>query len=375
MLDLSKKRKIILIGFLSKTIKGPIPIITNVYIEELKHKYDIIPFFIERTKGNENLAAFNITNLYYFIKQYISWCLAVIRNKAYIVHYPVTSYWNMEKSLLFLTSAKMLGAKHSIGHLHGGAFIDFWQQTNSIRRYFALKQLKKLDVFIVLSESWRKNIIQHLGIEEGKIKVLHNLIDKEFENHFKNFHKGYEKKDKITILGFNMMDSRKGLFDLLDAVSLLSDIRSFEIAIIGDEREPGVFKKAVNIIHEKKLSNINIQKGVWGSEKIIWFEKADVLILPSYIENFPLVVLEAACAGIPVIASKIGALPDIFTHNQEILFIEPGNVSQLVKSIEILINSHSERARLGANIKSAFEQKLSGKKIIEQMDAIYQNLL
>jgi glycosyltransferase involved in cell wall biosynthesis len=281
----------------------------------------------------------------------------------------------MEKSLLFLTSAKMLGAKHSIGHLHGGAFIDFWQQTNSIRRYFALKQLKKLDVFIVLSESWRKNIIQHLGIEEGKIKVLHNLIDKEFENHFKNFHKGYEKKDKITILGFNMMDSRKGLFDLLDAVSLLSDIRSFEIAIIGDEREPGVFKKAVNIIHEKKLSNINIQKGVWGSEKIIWFEKADVLILPSYIENFPLVVLEAACAGIPVIASKIGALPDIFTHNQEILFIEPGNVSQLVKSIEILINSHSERARLGANIKSAFEQKLSGKKIIEQMDAIYQNLL
>ena len=172
-----------------------------------------------------------------------------------------------------------------------------------------------------------------------------------------------------------MMDSRKGLFDLLDAVSLLSDIRSFEIAIIGDEREPGVFKKAVNIIHEKKLSNINIQKGVWGSEKIIWFEKADVLILPSYIENFPLVVLEAACAGIPVIASKIGALPDIFTHNQEILFIEPGNVSQLVKSIEILINSHSERARLGANIKSAFEQKLSGKKIIEQMDAIYQNLL
>ena len=107
MLDLSKKRKIILIGFLSKTIKGPIPIITNVYIEELKHKYDIIPFFIERTKGNENLAAFNITNLYYFIKQYISWCLAVIRNKAYIVHYPVTSYWNMEKSAITRTAKKI----------------------------------------------------------------------------------------------------------------------------------------------------------------------------------------------------------------------------------------------------------------------------
>jgi glycosyltransferase involved in cell wall biosynthesis len=375
MLELSKKRKNILIGFLSKTIKGPIPIITNVYVEELKDKYDFIPFHIERTKGKENLAAFNISNLYYFISHYIRWCITIIKNRPNIAHYPVTSFWNMEKSLLFLTTAKILGVKHTIGHLHGGAFINFWQQANSIRRYLALKQFKTLDVFIVLSESWRKNIIQHVGIAEGKIKVLHNLIDKEFENHFKDFHKEYKKKDKITILGFNMMDSRKGLFDLLDAVSLLPDKGSFEIVVIGDEREPGVFEKAVKIIHEKKLSNVNIQKGVWGSEKISWFEKVDVLVLPSYIENFPLVVLEAACAGIPVIASKLGALPDIFTHNREILFIEPGSVSQLVKCIDILIQNYAERKRLGENIKYIFEQKLTSKKIIDQLDTIYQSML
>jgi glycosyltransferase involved in cell wall biosynthesis len=375
MLDLSKKRKKILIGFLSKTIKGPIPIITNVYVEELKHKYDFIPFYIERTKGKENLAAFNISNLYYFISHYISWCITIIKNRPYIVHYPVTSYWNMEKSLLFLITAKILGVKHTIGHLHGGAFIDFWQSINSFRRFLALKQLKKLDIFIVLSESWRKNIIQYVGIEDVKIKVLHNLIDKEFENHFKDFHKEYKKKDKITILGFNMMDSRKGLFDLLDAVSLLPDKGSFEIVVIGDEREPGVFEKAVKIIHGKKLFNVNIQKGVWGSEKIIWFEKADVLVLPSYIENFPLVVLEAACACIPVIASRLGALPDIFEHNKDILFIEPGNVDQIKICLEYLINNPHERERLGLNIRETFVKKLSGKMIIDQLDSIYQGIL
>jgi glycosyltransferase involved in cell wall biosynthesis len=373
--DLTGKREKILIGFLSKTIKGPIPIITNVYVEELKYKYDLIPFYMERSGGKEKLAYFNISNLYYFIRHYISWCITIIKHKPLIAHYPVTSFWNMEKSLLFLTTAKILGVKHTIGHLHGGAFVDFWQKLNSTRRYFASMQFKKLDIFIVLSESWRKSIVKHVGIGEEKIKVLHNLIDKEFESHFTDLCRTYSEKDKLTILGFNIMDSRKGLFDLLDAVGFMADKSRFEIEIIGDEREPGIFAKAKNVIHEKKLSNVNISKGVWGSEKIKWYEKADVLILPSYIENFPLVVLEAACAGIPVIASKLGALPDFFEHGKDILFIEPGNPDQIGKCLEYLIDNRHERERLGLNIRATFASKLLGKRIIEQLDDIYRSLL
>jgi glycosyltransferase involved in cell wall biosynthesis len=372
---LSNNGRKILIGFLSKTIKGPIPIITNVYVEELKHKYDFVPFYMERTLGKEKLSNFNISNLYYFIRHYIRWCITIIKNKPDLVHYPITSFWNMEKSLLFLTTAKILGVKHTVGHLHGGAFIEFWHNSSSVRRYFASRQFKKLEIFIVLSESWKKGIIQHVGIEEGKIRVLHNLIDKEFESHFKDFHKEYTEKDKMTILGLNIMDSRKGLFDLLEAAALLSAKARFEFVIIGDEREPGIFEKANKLVHEKELSNVIIRKGVWGREKLVWYESADVLILPSYIENFPLVILEAACAGKPVIASRLGALPDFFVHNKDILFIEPGNVGQIKNCLEYLVNNPHERERLGSNIKETFQTKLTGKKIIEQLDEIYQSIL
>jgi glycosyltransferase involved in cell wall biosynthesis len=374
MVSTSRLKKKILIGFLSKTIKGPIPIITNVYIEGLKDKYDFVPFYQERTIGKERLASFNFINLYYFIYHYYKWCLSLIKNKPDIVHFPITSFWNMEKSLLFLATAKMFGVKRTIGHLHGGAFIDFWQQTNSIRRFLALKQFKELDVFIVLSESWKLNIIKYVGIEENKIRVLNNLIDKEFEEHFKDFRRDYYEKPVITFLGFNLMDSRKGLFDVLEATSLLKNKNSFKIVIIGDEREPKVLEQAKRMIEEKKLSDISLSRGVWGAEKIKWFEKADVLILPSYIENFPVVVLEAACAGIPVIASKVGALPDIFTNDTDILFLEAGDKPQLAKLIDRLISNQDERRRLGENIKCTFNRELQGKRIIDQLDVIYRDL-
>lgn len=375
MNKLSEKNTRILIGFLSKTIKGSIPIITNTYYEELKYKYNIIPFYMERKKGKENLSSLNISNIFYFIKHYLDWCCTIIIRRPKIAHFPITSFWNLEKSLLFLTTAKVLGVKHTIGHLHGGAFIDFWKQVSSPRRYLALKQLKKLDVFIVLSESWKLNVIKYVGIEERKIKILYNLIDREFESHFRNYERDYGDKGKVTFLGFNIMDSRKGLFDLLEAVNLINNKTSFGVILIGDERESGIFEKTNKIIQEKGLININMISGVWSAEKIKWFENTDVLILPSYIENFPVVVLEAACAGIPVIASRIGALPDIFTHDKDILFIDSGNIRQLIGFMERLIFNNNERKRIGENIKNTFNRELTGIKIIDQLDAIYEELL
>jgi len=371
----SVKKKKILIGFLSNTIKGPIPLITREYIEALKYKYEFVPFMMERKMGRTKLASFNLWNLFYFCTHYIKWIIIIIKERPDIVHYPITSYWNMEKSLLFLTTAKWLGVEHTIGHLHGGAFIDFWNQTGKLRKRIAIRHFNRLDILIVLSESWRKNVLQYINFEYQKVKVLHNLIDRDFESHFLHYQRSYNKKDKVVLLGFNLMDSRKGIFDLLDAVSLIEKRDTFELVIIGDEREAGVFAKATKLISDKGLTNVEIKKGVWDAGKQEWFEKSDILLLPSYTENFPIVVIEAACAGLPVIASEIGALPDIFNHNYDILFLHPGDVSQLSEHISRLIMDHNERQHFGKNIKNTFEKELLGEGITKQLDSIYENVL
>lgn len=371
--DQNSKKKI-LIGFLSKTIKGSIPTITSVFVEGLSGSYDVVPFYMERKMGKKSLAALNILNVYYFAKHFLLWSYAVIRHKPDIVHFPVTSYWNMEKSLIFLATAKRLGVKSAIGHLHGGAFIEFWKNLNRFRKAHALKLMGKLDVLIVLSDTWKRNVVSHLGLNEEKVIVLHNLIDTEFEGHFKLYRRDYNDSQMVTLMGFNLMDSRKGLFDLIEATALLDVNKDFEIVIIGDEREYGVISKAKELIESKQLLNIKLLPGLWGDEKIKWFERADVLVLPSHTENFPVVVLEAASAGLPVIATSIGALPDIFKHNDDILFIDSGDIDYLARYLTLLINHPDERKRLGESIKMTFDERLAGEIVINKLREIYSRI-
>lgn len=370
------KKNTILIGFLSNSIRGSIPILTKEYIDFLQQDYNVIPFYMERTKGKEKLAKFNFNNLFYFLKQYFLWCLAVIRYHPDIVHYPVTSYWNMEKSLLFLTTAKFLGVKYSIGHLHGGAFIEFWNSTNRFRRMVAQKEFNTLDKFLVLSASWKDKIIKNIKLDENRIEVLHNVIENEFEQYFtKNDLVRPTKSDHIHVLGFNLMDSRKGVLDLIDAFNNLPPEMNVVLDIIGEEREPNIRRKIENLIINFKIKNVRLHDGVWGTEKIKWFENADILVLPSYVENFPVVIIEAACAGLPVIASRIGALPDIFENNYDILFIEPGDIKQMMKYLEKLIRNQEERKILAQNIRMTYENKLSRKIAMTNLRDIYQNML
>lgn len=369
----SDKKKI-LIGYLSRTMKGSIPAITNVYVDELRDTYTFIPFYMERNFGKTKLSSLNLINIYYFIKHFACWCFKIIIKRPDIAHYPVTSNWNLEKSLLFLTAAKFLGVRHTIGHLHGGSFIEFWNRLPPVRKRKALRRLNNLDVFIVLSDSWKEKIIKHVGIKEDKIRVLFNVIETRFEDHFNKFRRDYSKKAKLTLMGLNLLDSRKGIFDLLEAVSILGNNKRFELVVIGNEREPGVLAKITGIIDYKGIKNITIRGSVWDEEKFRWFEKADILILPSHIENFPVVILEAAAAGLPVIASELGALPDVFTHKSDILFIQPEDSKALAEHIEYLLVSPDERKRLGENIKSTFNKKLTRTRILPALMEIYDNL-
>ena len=110
-------------------------------------------------------------------------------------------------------------------------------------------------------------------------------------------------------------------------------------------------------------------------KKIKLFQDTGILILPSYVENFPLVIIEAACAGLPIIASRIGALPDLFTNNKDILFIEAGDVKQLERSINYLIKNQLERKRLGMAAMELFQQSLNRDNIMKKFDMVYREIV
>ena len=123
----------VLIGSVTRENKGAIPTITRALIEGLGDRYKFIPHYSERRYGHTATANINFFNIYYFLKHFVLWIFLLFRWRPAIVHYPVTSQWNLEKSSAFLIAAKLVNAR-TVGHLNGGSFDAFWGRLGSVRK-------------------------------------------------------------------------------------------------------------------------------------------------------------------------------------------------------------------------------------------------
>ena len=91
-------------------------------------------------------------------------------------------------------------------------------------------------------------------------------------------------------------------------------------------------------------------------------------------DNFPTVILEAFAAGIPVIASGVGGIPDMIEDGKDGLLVEPGNPEALAAAIKRLVEDAALRNTMSLNAKKSFEQKFSMEKHVEAVCGFIQNL-
>ncbi len=145
----------ILIGPLNNKDIGSIPTLNRAFVNGLSDKYKFIPINVVRKYGKSNVSSFNVINIFYFIKQYFVFVVQLLYHRPTIVHYAITSNWNFEKSLMFLNTAKLLGAKRAVGHLHGGSFDVFMNNLKGNRKMVSFKLFNNLDAILVASDYWK----------------------------------------------------------------------------------------------------------------------------------------------------------------------------------------------------------------------------
>ena len=102
------------------------------------------------------------------------------------------------------------------------------------------------------------------------------------------------------------------------------------------------------------------------------YDQLDVLVVPSiWLENSPLVVHEAFMAGVPVVASRIGGLPDLIQHELNGLLFEPGNVDALATALQALLDDPALLHRL----RTAQTMVKSIDRDADEWDAAYVEVL
>ncbi|WP_299363759.1 glycosyltransferase family 4 protein [Winogradskyella sp.] len=368
MTDKTPKPKIIL-GPFKKDNTGSISLLNTVFKNNLSNEYEIVSFYTNREKGKTSLAKLNLTNIRYFIKQKINLVKLVRAHKPDIFHFSLHSYWSMEKSLVMITIAKFFGAKKAISHLHGGSFEEFWIEMNPIRRWFAKQLFKNVDQIIVASTYWKSFFEKNHFPNE--IRIVNNPINESFVEGIKKI-KEVNRNNSCLFVG--SLGKRKGTYDLLKVAEVNKD---FSLILIGNSEQIGDIEKISEIIKQKNLNNIKLIKSdrLELDEKVKYFSESGCFLFPSYTENFPLVIIEAAAAGMPIISTRVGALPEFFTHNENIIFVEPGNINQINSAIQQFANDKSKTKELGLEANKVYEEKLALPLIINQLHKAYKSAL
>lgn len=148
--------------------------------------------------------------------------------------------------------------------------------------------------------------------------------------------------DKFLVIhGANML-KHKGFDVTLGAAQILeSSAPNVHIILLGDGPEKTALeaqsKSLTNITFAGKQSNMGD-----------WFTAADLLVHPSYSEGLGSVILEAIGAGLPVIATSAGGIPDIIDDGESGLLIQPGDANALAENIARLASDTTLREHLVA---------------------------
>lgn len=180
--------------------------------------------------------------------------------------------------------------------------------------------------------------------------------------------------EKKIILYVGSLSPYKGTDILLRSMPrVLKEIHDAYLIYVGE----GIMEKNLLTLARKLgISEKIYFPGFIGSsyEKALFYKSADIMVLPSFAEIFGIVNLEAMAAGIPIIASNVGGIPDVVKDGENGLIIPPHDVKSLEKSIIYLLTNNNVRERFVENGRKMVLD-YSWELIAEKTEKIYEELL
>lgn len=227
--------------------------------------------------------------------------------------------------------------------------------------------IKKADCLHATAESEKDNLLK-LGYND-KIEIIANGIDVE------NIIMKTDWQRKKQILFLSRIHIKKGIEFLLEAVAeLKKELSGYIIHIAGEGDE-----HYINKIKEKAIllgveSIVDFCGGVYGEKKWRLYRDADVFVLPTYSENFGIVIAEALASGTPVITTNGTPWEELDSFHCG-WYTSVGTESIKVALLSFLSLSIEELQQMGENGRKLIEEKYSTKKIAQDMLLLYKRML
>lgn len=378
----NNKLKVLLVGPTSPPFGGLETYIETLLDSPLKERFRIIHLDTrKKLRSAASKGRFDLFNAAYGLWRLLELVLLFLRHRPDVMHIPITSTSSgFLRDGIFLRAARPF-VPLIIGHVHGGDFDLFVRTAGARKRKFIDRTLDKPDILIALSGYWR-SFFEGMGVSTA-IEVLPNGIPRSFIDYFdrpapterqSGGSVSAERKKPVTILFFGSIGQRKGAFDLLRAASIILESGAAETRFhfVGSEERPGEMDKFNRMLGEFSLSGtVEVSEPRFGEKKMQSFRNADIFVLPTRYDAFPIALLEALAAGLPVVTTPVGSIPEIVNHGENALVVEPGKPTELADALSGLILDPDRRSRMGAANRKLAKEKFGIDSILPALERFY----
>lgn len=302
-----------------------------------------------------------------------------LKNKFDLVHFNGLSYWFYHKKILNIPQVLTVHhiikdiTKHNNLTLSSSVF-DISGENSFLIRLIEKRAINSIDKIITDSKFTKKEIIKFYKLNPKDINVIYLGIEERNKNcsiNTKNFLRetGLPNKKMLLFVG-RINDPRKGLEPLIMAFKQLLNETDAILVVVGN----GDKTKFEELSKKLNISQYIFFIGFVDDNKLNkFYQSCDVYICPSKLEGFGLTVLEAINNGAPVIAFKVGAIPEIVKDGKNGLLIDPYNLKQLSHAICHILKDNNLRNKIKRN--NEFYETRNWIKTAKETQNLYISLI
>jgi glycosyltransferase involved in cell wall biosynthesis len=251
-----------------------------------------------------------------------------------------------------------------------GEFGDFKSISQLTLGNFILRCASWADGSIAISREIEQELVSN-GFPARKIFRIPNCVDTSMF-----FPRGTLPNDSPPIISYiGRLSRQKGLDTLVKAVSLLQEkLTQFKVFIVGEGELKPILQEMVSgyglndkITFTGAISNV-----------ADYYQQSRIIVMPSYYEGLPLVLLEAMACGVPVVASPVGGILDVlgppvnpqtaagYAIAERGIFVEPGNADAVAAALYLLSTDQLLRERISQNALAQIKQCYTLDQVIKK---------
>ena len=224
---------------------------------------------------------------------------------------------------------------------------------------------RSIDQLVAVSPAAARSVARAFGLPTGQVAVVWNGVD---TSTFRRLPGVERERGRILFVG-DSEDRNKGFSYLLSALHRLGPFAPVRVVVVQRSWSKRAPAMARELGLEDKLTFID---SLSIEELVREYNRAELLVSPSLYEGFGLPAAEAQACGTAVVATSVGAFPDIVEDGETGKIVPPGEAEPLAHAIRTLLDDDTLRDSMGEAGERRIRDRFGWRRTAEQMVELYQ---